>query len=40
VDKVVAVDAFPMHDVSPIAAQHDRRQGDGSGDGARREAAE
>jgi acyl-CoA dehydrogenase len=40
VDKVVAVDAFPMHDVSPIAAQHDRRQGDGSGDGAQREAAE
>ena len=40
VDKVVAVDAFPMRDVSPIASQHDRPDGNASGDGARREAAE
>ncbi|WP_206455460.1 acyl-CoA dehydrogenase [Aurantimonas marina] len=36
VDKVIAVDAFPMAEVSPIASQHDRATGSGE----QREAAE
>ncbi|EAS49222.1 acyl-CoA dehydrogenase [Aurantimonas manganoxydans SI85-9A1] len=38
VDQVVAVDAFPMADVSPIASQHDRNRT--GGDETHREAAE
>jgi acyl-CoA dehydrogenase len=37
-DRVVAVDAFPMADVSPLAGQHDRKGDDGHG--GHREAAE
>lgn len=36
VDKVIAVDAFPMAEISPIASQHDRPTGSGE----QREAAE
>lgn len=39
VDKVIAVDAFPMAEVSPIASQHDRPAKNG-GNGEQREAAE
>ncbi|MEC5289085.1 acyl-CoA dehydrogenase [Aurantimonas sp. C2-6-R+9] len=39
VDKVIAVDAFPMAEVSPIASQHDRPAKNG-GKGEQREAAE
>ncbi|HEY9056003.1 MAG TPA: acyl-CoA dehydrogenase [Aurantimonas sp.] len=39
VDKVIAVDAFPMAEVSPIASQHDRPAGNGGKD-EQREAAE